>query len=81
MRFGLEQLLNSEHLDNIQLVEFCIELLQRYKEYTIQLEGCRGILVSLKESVVIKNCEMYKGLFAHRKNFDIPEKWKLVCIL
>lgn len=75
VRFGLEQLLNSEHLDNIQLVEFCIELLQRYKEYTIQLEGCRGILVSLKESVVIKNCEMYKGLFAHRKNFDIPEKW------
>lgn len=63
--------LNSEHIENITIVEFCLKLMQAYYTLGTSIQGYKYLSTLLSETVRVKNIDVFKKLYG------INEKWNL----
>lgn len=72
---GCLYILNSEHVESSYLYELVLEYLILYKEFSIQLQECRGLSKLLKDKVSIRDKNLFLYLYPNKKSKALCINW------
>lgn len=75
---GCLYILNSKHVESSYLYELVLEYLTLYKEFSIQLQECKGLSGLLKDKVSIRDKNLFIYLYPNRKSKALCISWFLI---